>query len=199
MAVNGSVASLQRRYLSDTRDADILGRLARLRQSLNRPPGTTPEVWGNTLALVPELPSDDHVTPRERATCIALGLYAFHQQGRRVPVQVAGVSMGHAARRLAMTPDDEPAVRKRLQAIALADTEVGVERHLRSMISLLRSADTPIGLDYGRLTDDLAALYRGGRWAETVRLQWGRDFVRQVRREPDSSENSTPATQITEG
>ncbi|MEP9395323.1 type I-E CRISPR-associated protein Cse2/CasB [Gordonia sp. VNQ95] len=198
-AVNGSVSSLQRRYLSDARDTDILGRLARLRQSLNREPGTTPEVWDDTLALVPETPSDQQATPRERAVCIAVGLYAFHQQGRRVPVHVADVSMGHAARRLIGVPDDEPAIRKRLQAIALADTEAGVERHARSMISLLKSADPPVALDYGRLTDDLAALYRGGRWAESVRLQWGRDFVRQPKREQRASEDSSHSTHTTEG
>lgn len=198
-AVAKSAASLQRRYLSEDRDAEILRRLARLRQSLNSAPGTTPEVWEDTLELVPETPSGSEITPRERAVCIAMGLFAFHQQGRPVPAHVEGVSLGRAASRLAASPEDEAAARRRLQAVALADTHVGVERHVRSMISLLKSADFPIGLDYGRLTDDLAALYKRGHSADVVRLGWGRDFVRQSKTGSGPGTNKLLTRHITKG
>ncbi|MBT0566994.1 type I-E CRISPR-associated protein Cse2/CasB [Williamsia sp. CHRR-6] len=185
-AVSGTVAELQRGYLSDAKQPWATTALARLRQATNRAPGSVPNVWDQTIGIVPAhlQGGSDEPSAHEWAAHIAITFFALHQQGRLSDrMAQSGGSLGSAARRLVTDPDLEDSIRRRFQAVALAETRQGVAHHLRALIGLLRGAGVP--LDYGRLADDLVDMFSGRD--DGVRLRWGRDF-RRIDKTPDLSD-----------
>ncbi|WP_045821821.1 type I-E CRISPR-associated protein Cse2/CasB [Williamsia herbipolensis] len=175
-AVRAAVASLQRGYLSDAKEPWATAALARLRQATSRPPGSAPDVWEYTIGVVPKhlQGRSDEPSAHEWAAHIAMTFFALHQQGRVDGMTRPGGTLGSAARRLVTGPDLEESIRRRFQAVALAETRQGVVHHLRALIGLLRAKGVP--LDYGRLADDLVDMFSGR--GDRVRLRWGRDFRR---------------------
>lgn len=154
--------------------------LAHLRRALAREPGSVPEVWDVTIDGVPGRPWGDEPTPQERASHLALGLFATHQQSKSQPMHVSGVGLGLAVRRLEkVTPTrgdgGSSPVRRRFDALASSQTLTEAAQHLRGIVGLLRAAS--IGLDYGALADDLLQLQRPDR-AVAVRLRWARQYYR---------------------
>lgn len=182
-AVEGRVGLLQR--LSDdegTRHRDIAGRLARLRRAINDEPGADPDVWQDTIGFLPEGLWGRSEAPSswEHASHTALTIFALHTQGRRTAVHTKCTSLGTAVRRFAGvrsgdTANPDSAVIKRFQALAVSTPGAAMRYHLRSMVTLLRTEGTQ--LDYGLLAVDIHDL-ADPRFADRVRLRWGRDFYR---------------------
>lgn len=175
-SVSTTVWNLQRAALADHRESQRTATMAHLRRAIAMRAGTLPEVWSETIGIVPrKLQGDDEPSAAEIAAHLAVTAFALHQQGKNSPMHKTGISLGAAAHRLAVVTDREKAIRRRLQAVALAQSETALAYHLRSIVALLRSAD--VALDYGRLADDLYQLLEG-RKADQVRLRWARDFQR---------------------
>lgn len=167
--------------------------LAQLRQ-LN-PGDSTTDVrsWQLTLSSVPPELQGRGDTPgvAERAIHSALVLYATHAQSAKGAVQVPGVRLGRAVRDFAdrQKPEDptEAAIVARFHSCAQAATYGQLIRHLRGLVTLLRSEQIP--LDYGLLAQDL---YRAQQTdgLRSVRLRWGRSFHSIKQTETPESENT---------
>lgn len=186
-AVDDRVTSLQRRYLANTSDGRAL--LAQLRHAVMKEPGADPSVWEITVGHLPGSPAtSDAPTTTERAAHTALTLYATHQQSRAEGMHVPGIGLGTAVRRLGHVTDAEDAVRRRFDAAATAAVFAETVHHLRGLVTQLRGAR--VGLDYGRLADDLDQLQRPGG-ADKVRLRWARQYYRTQQHVPTSTSDSS--------
>ncbi|ORI24089.1 type I-E CRISPR-associated protein Cse2/CasB [Rhodococcus sp. 1168] len=196
-AVVGRIGAIQARRIDGLRHPDIDARLARLRRAVLAEAGTIPEVWEDTVGCLPDgLRFGEKPSQWEYAVHDAMTLYALHQQSKDAPVHKYGVRLGTAVQKLVPAADrDKPnPLRTRFQALSLAQTRTGVTHHLRSLISLLRSAGEP--LDYGELAVDLRQLQDPLR-APMVRLRWGRAFSRVSNADPDASPEHSLATSST--
>ncbi len=191
------VGELQRRSTDEhVHDSDVAARLARLRRAVNADPGGAPDIWSDTIEVVPPRLWGTETGPSvwEVATHAAVTLFAIHMQGSATAVHRKGPSLGAAVRRFAghrSADADQPdlAVFKRFQALATAVTGGELRHHLRSMITLFRGSGTQ--LDYGLLAVDIHGLLRSPRAADAVRLRWGRDYHRVAADNDDSSATST--------
>lgn len=169
--------------------------LAHLRRAVGRPPGTVPEVWGVTIDGLASDRAGDQPTRQEHAVHAAMTLFAVHQQSKSQPMHVRGVGLGRAIRRLeAASPgfgsgDITPA-RRRLDALATAESLTEVLHHLRGVVDLLRSKDVP--LDYVALAEDLLQLQRPGG-AAAVRLRWARQYY-SAGSDDTTPDDDTPIT-----
>ncbi|MBF4460960.1 MULTISPECIES: type I-E CRISPR-associated protein Cse2/CasB [unclassified Rathayibacter] len=184
--VGERVADLQRASLATHGGlgrAAATASLARLRRAATGAPGADPLVWGETLDGLPvEYHGvDGGVTSAERAAHAAITLYAVHQQSKQIPMHRPGVSLGRAVARLAAVNappgseerPGEAAVVRRFLALGTAATFDETVRHARGLITQFRADNIP--LDYGLLAYHLARL-QVPRYADGVRLDWGRDF-----------------------
>lgn len=183
--VTSRVEELQWAYLSTHGGpgrAAATASLARLRRASSSAPGADPLVWGETLD---GLPTQYHGTGNEptfgeNAAHAAITLFAIHQQSKQVPMHQHGISLGRAVARLATvnaptsttTPKDAAVVRRFL-TLGTATSIQETLHHARGLISQLRGAAIP--LDYGLLASHFAQLQHP-RFADGVRLDWGRDF-----------------------
>jgi CRISPR system Cascade subunit CasB len=159
--------------------------LAALRRGIGREPGTVPPMWPHYTQL------DDagHVTPRLRAEHLALTLFAVHQQSQARPVHRTGVGLGTALLALRRSGKfSEEALDRRVGATATATSVGEVARHLRGLITQLRSVDVVPGLDYTRLFRDLWDWDDSERRAK-VRRRWGAQYFAW----PRDSDASTSA------
>lgn len=187
--VDGRVTTLQRRYLANTSDGRA--QLARLRHAVAKEPGADPAVWAITVGGLPgPAPTSDSPSPAERAAHAALTLYATHQQSRTEAMHQPGVGLGTAVRRLGLASGAEEAVRRRFDAAATATVLAETVHHLRGLVTQLRAHR--VGLDYGRLADDLDQLQQPGG-ADRVRLHWARQYYRTPYDPTTTSESSTTA------
>lgn len=175
-------------------------RLARLRRSLTAAPGSDPEIWSDTLGVLPAelLGKRDEANQAEYAVHAAMTLFALHQQAQSRPMHIPGQTLGKAVQRLrAATGEDEsdagPTLR-RFHILATATSLAETLHHLRGLVTVLRGES--LGLDYGRLAVDLRRL-QSTKAAPDVRLRWGRDLYRFPARPPaavtpDDSPMPTP-------
>lgn len=199
-AVEKHVSTLQRWALDEqARHPDVAARLARLRRAVAVSPGSAPDVWADTIAIVPESLSGTSEVPTvaERAGHTAITLFAVHTQGGRGAAHRRGQSLGRAVRLCVAArsadgdPTDSP-VFKRFQALATASSPAELNHHLRSMVTLLRAES--IALDYGLLAVDIHSL-ASVEGAKRVRLRWGRDFHRSPIDTDESDSTKTAETQ----
>jgi CRISPR system Cascade subunit CasB len=132
--------------------------------------------------------SSGRITARLRAEHHALVLFGFHQQSKPQLMNIRGVSLGAAVRRLqASGAFSEDAVERRFTAAATTDDVDALAVLLRGLVTQLRKVD--IGLDYEILFEDLV------RWhypesRERARLRWGSGYFRFE----DKSSGSTRAS-----
>lgn len=154
--------------------------MAILRRAATAYPGTVPDVWEETIGLVPEGSfdprRDDTPSATELAAHHAVTLFAMHRQGRVQQAHIAGVGPGRAFAELARKRgeiDDDKGVRRRFDAMLTAPTAEESARHLRGLVQLLRAEN--VGLDYGLLAEDLADLW-SVRYQDRARLRWARQF-----------------------
>lgn len=180
-AVAGFIAGLQAMALA--RNSGAAARLARLRRGVTRTPGTVPDIWEDTIGVVPERlrGRNDAPSEAENATHAAITLWALHQQSKSEPMhrheRFRGRDLGAAVRDLrrarhADGTDIDPVLR-RFQALATATTYAETLQHLRGLVTLLR--DAGITADYGQLAADLYLL-QAPDGAATVRLRWARSL-----------------------
>ncbi|MCG2797413.1 MAG: type I-E CRISPR-associated protein Cse2/CasB [Cellulomonas sp.] len=195
VAVAARAAQLQAASIRQVGDA--VARIARLRRAVGAAPGAEPDVWDDTIGLVPrgELGRGDDPSRAETAAHVAMTLFAVHRQGKCVTAHVQGVSFGRAVRALSRHrgrgQDESEGVRRRFDAVLTSDEPEEALYHLRGLVLLLR--DAQIALDYGRLASDLVDLWTPAR-ADTLRLRWARDYRRSA---PDQAADQTTTTTST--
>jgi len=189
-AVLKPVEELQRKATDDTfRYSDVAARLARLRRAVNAEPGSVPDVWADTIGVLPEgrFGSENGPSQWERAAHTAITLFAIHAQGKTTAIHRRGPSLGAAVRRFdgARSNGEISPVFRRFQALATSASEAELNHHLRAMITLLRSEGTQ--LDYGLLAVDLHGL-SSPMTEDRVRLRWGRDYHRTAVTDAETAE-----------
>ncbi|WP_159096503.1 MULTISPECIES: type I-E CRISPR-associated protein Cse2/CasB [Miniimonas] len=177
-AVADRTRLLQR--LSNENVPSAVATLAVLRRAVGAEPGADPQVWSDTLGLVPDSafdPRSDEPSAAELAAHHAMTLFALHRQGRVEGAHVDGTAPGIAFARAAWArrgPDGESeGVRRRFDAMVTAPTSAESAGHLRGLVQLLRAED--IGLDYGLLAEDLADLW-SVHGQNRTRLRWARQY-----------------------
>lgn len=139
-------------------------------------------------------------TRAEQAVHTALTMYAVHQQSRRERQHVRGVGLGEATQKLARQRAsvdavgglDEPTV-QRLHRVSMAQTPTLRADALRALVTLMRSAHPPVGLDYGRLAEDLFWLQFPGATSQ-VHLRWGRGLHRSRTDDSQGDQQNTDNT-----
>jgi len=165
--------------------------LAKLRHGIGKRPGSQPELWDITLNDLPEALLSKGLEPTrgEWAIHTALTLYALHQQGKdpkKQSVNSDGISLGTAARNLILSDaNNEDAVNRRFNVTVMMDNFGGFCWQLRGIIQLLKAKN--IAMDYPMLTEDLYWFQFPER-QDSIRLKWGQDFYRTVKKEENSSE-----------
>ncbi|MBR3313127.1 MAG: type I-E CRISPR-associated protein Cse2/CasB [Atopobiaceae bacterium] len=195
--VKGRVMSLQRRLLSPQGKSSAAASLARLRRSVNKKPGATPDTWEIEFEDLPEplVGSGPEASAGEWAVHLALSLYAVHQQSQvqemhRQSSAECPCGIGHAVKKLALYSMQEGEelelgeMPKRYAAMVTAETIGEVAHYARQLVQQLRAKQIP--LDYVLLSGqlyDYQNLYR----RDAVRLEWGREFARPVKHQ-DSTE-----------
>ena len=199
-AVASRVQHLQAASLRDSPRA--VARIAQLRRAVNAAPGELPEVWEDTIGIVPEdlLGRGDEPSPAERAAHYALTLFALHRQGKAGTAHSAKVGLGEAVRELARRRggadgDEAAGVRRRFDALVTASTPNEGAYHLRGIVLMLRDAD--LSIDYGRLAQDLANLWTPAR-RDGVRLRWARQYRTRPVQAADHPEDAPTTTATNE-
>lgn len=171
--------------------------LAALRSGLGRLAGTVPAMWRfHFFDIKDNAAARGYADSRYAAEHHALTLYGVHQQSISQAMHRSEVGVGRAIKALhagSRQGDDgrSQAIDRRFYAAVTATSVDEVAHHLRGLIQLLRALDTPAGLDYSRLVDDLAAWGHPER-RDRVRLRWGKDYhVRAERSDDDSAQQPT--------
>lgn len=176
---------LQRELLSADVHAVTRARatLSRLRRAVAQEPGEDPRAWWEVSEHVlgdlhdRERGRGEAPSTSEWAAFVAITLFSMHQQSSTMPMHVTGTGVGAAVGQLRRRTDSE-SIKPRLDAVMLATTPSGLRYHLRSLVGLLSAHG--IGLDYGRLAEDLRRLRDPQRRRETV-VRWGRDYASALR------------------
>jgi CRISPR system Cascade subunit CasB len=156
--------------------------LAKLRRGAGKRPGSMPEIWAYTLGWLREEDKPDECA--EHAVHVALTLFAVHRQGTEISGQSGG-TLGAAVAKLKATQneDDAKAVIRRFNTAATAETVEELAVHARSLVQLLRARN--IDMDYPKFAGEL---YRWQFDREAMRLQWGRDFWKEPKKEQQEEE-----------
>ncbi|WP_454300231.1 type I-E CRISPR-associated protein Cse2/CasB [Salana multivorans] len=188
------IETLQRRSNEDV--AGAVRTMAILRRAATAHPGTVPDVWVDTIELVPADAYDrrrDEPSAAELAAHHAVTLFAMHRQGRVKHAHAPGVAPGRAFARLARKrgeSEGDKGVRRRFDAMVTAPTAEESVRHLRGLVQLLRAED--LGLDYGLLAEDLADLWSVSN-QDRARLRWARQYSGLPPSSADSAEDGDAA------
>ena len=154
------------------------GMLAELRRGLGKSPGEMPELWGLIFDVMPEeLLGMNRMSYAEWTVYTVLTLYALHCQGADYEVNTQGQKLGVAAAKLVESEDDIQRVTNRFHLVVTSTTLEELSYHMRGMIQLLKAKN--IALDYASLSKDLY-LFNISDAADTVKLNWGRDFYREI-------------------
>lgn len=166
-------------YLQKTKETNPAawrGILAELRRGVGKVPGELPVLWGMLFDRIPEeLTGQADASPAEWAVYTALTLFAMHSQSNDAPMHQKDISLGSAAARLIHQEEDTERILNRMQLVATAVSPADLAYHLRGIVQLLRNDGIP--LDYARLAKELYLFYFDTS-ADSVRMNWGRDFYR---------------------
>lgn len=166
--------------------------LAVLRRGAGKAPGEMPELWGSFLEEMPEalIGKGNKPSQAEWAVYTTLVMYALHQQGNDIPMNDSDSetpnSLGTAVGKLISTDEDLERILRRFNVMATSADMMELSHHLRTIINLLKSQK--ITLNYGRLAKDLY-WYQSDSQRANVRLQWGRDFYKQIYKTEKGKEN----------
>lgn len=185
-----TVSNLQAASLSvdHPRNAVAIGALADLRRA---DPGEIgdPRVWEVVFDGMPEplLGRGDDPSESERAAHAAIVLFAIHEQSANARSHRRGRGLGRAIQDLAREANGDEwqdgSIARRFRTMALTDGREERLRHLRGLITLLRSYEIP--LDYGQLAWDLVVLERPDR-SMSVLARWGREFHSNFTKKSDN-------------
>ena len=157
--------------------------LASLRKA-SREPGASPETWLIEFEGFPEnlIGKTDEPSRAERAAHLAFTLYAVHQQSQNEPMHKRGreYGIGRSVARLDFNQrkesDSTPRGKlpTRFAALGTASSFDEVSHYARQLVTQLRGASIPV--DYAKLAVQLYRIQNPAT-ADSVRLQWGRDFA----------------------
>lgn len=175
--------------------------LAQLRQSVGRDiytaAGVFPLIFSNISDI--HLGTGGKLTDGEQVIITTLQLYALHQQGKSINVNVMdasdkeknktewdrGRNLGAVLNSL-RTEENSKAVDRRFNAMITADSFDELTIHLRHLIKLLKSrSETKI--NYPQLAVDLYFYQKG--FTDELRLKWSRSYYRRVNNEKGDKEN----------
>jgi CRISPR system Cascade subunit CasB len=186
------IAGFVRRKIAllDEETARSRALLAKLRRGIGKPPGALPEIWGITLADMPDEWTSRGSKPSraENAVYTALTLYALHRQGKARSMNTEDKSMTFASAAALLIRKDEnrfDAVKRRFDAVATALEFTELAYHARGIVQLLKAED--INMNYPVFAQDLL-FFQFPDLADNVRLRWGEDFYRNTNREEDKEE-----------
>lgn len=161
------------------RQAAARGLLAELRKHAGRNPQDDPlSIETVLLTLSPPLPEQllgkgDAPSSAERAAFLALTYFALHMQSAKGECHDRSRPFGQAAGLLYRDGHSE-SLKPRFDSILLAISPRARNTHIRSMITLLRSAE--IGFDYAGFARDLRSL-EFPKSRPGILMRWGRDFA----------------------
>ncbi|QPK78815.1 type I-E CRISPR-associated protein Cse2/CasB [Corynebacterium lizhenjunii] len=196
-AVTAAVNALQQDLLSGAdAKSSTKATLAELRRLAGKKPTDAPLGFAAALDLLypklaePTVDSQGFATYEEEAAFTALTLFALHAQSARRPVHQDGMTFGRACGLLYHRGRSE-SLKPRFDAVLLSNNPDTQLYHIRSLVTLLRSAD--LVLDYGLLAEDLRWL-RSPRLRNRVLLRWGRDFALAPYVSADAPGQSTAGT-----
>ncbi|OFL66334.1 type I-E CRISPR-associated protein Cse2/CasB [Brevibacterium sp. HMSC063G07] len=175
-SVGRYIQSLQQQFLNEAPAAR--GSLAELRRAVDEEPGVNPRVWAMVLECLPEYAQGrtDEASRGEWAAFTALTLYAVHQRGNSAPMHTRDVPFAQVVGKVVR--DDSASLKGRYDAIITATSFAGQRHHLRSLIGLLSSKNTPewsTAFDYGQFASDILQLQNPAK-RSSVQRRWGRDF-----------------------
>ncbi len=166
------------------------GALATLRRGAGKDLLESPETWEYVLSDIPsELLYNGHetnVTPAERAIYTTLTLYATHMQSSDCNVHTSDRSFGEASRILDWELGSE-GVERRFRAVLTSNDIEELSHHMRGIITMMRSSDRQISLDYVRLSKDLYN-YQFPEGKHKVMLSWGQDFYKFEKKNDSDNE-----------
>jgi CRISPR system Cascade subunit CasB len=161
--------------------------LAALRRGLGKPPGAVTEMDRH---VVPWL-HGDQPGPHDAAFYLVASLFAAWHQGRDAVEEFSG-SLGKSLRAVAHAdPERRAGVERRVMALLASHSEE-LPTHLRHAVSLLRSREVPVPVDWSRLLRDLE------RWDHSDRVvqrRWARDFWHAERPESPADGQTSPETE----
>ncbi|MBO1900537.1 type I-E CRISPR-associated protein Cse2/CasB [Leucobacter weissii] len=200
-SVSSKISRIQGALLGENPRTQARARaiLAKLRKAASRQREFDPQAWqlvlGGTGLIAQEddelLPaelqgSSNSASEHERAAYTAIVTYAIHQQSQQKRMHQPGKRFATAVGELVR--DTTPSVKTRFDSLANAKEADATAYHLRSLVTLLRSAE--IGFDYGLLAVDLKRLSHA-RTRQRVLIRWSRDFVNGYQpRKPEASDSA---------
>jgi CRISPR system Cascade subunit CasB len=186
------IAGFVRRKIAllDEENARSRALLAKLRRGIGKQPGAQPEIWGITLADMPDDWTSRSGKPSraEYAVHTALTLYALHRQGKDRSMNTDEKNMTFASAAARLIKNDEnrfDAVKRRFDAVATALEFTELAYHARGIVNLFNHED--IIMNYPAFAQDLL-FFQFPDLADSIRLRWGEDFYRNSNREEDKEE-----------
>lgn len=181
----------------ETRDPYAVRAVATLRRATGRDPEECPEAMGIICdAVDADHQGDGWVSDTERATFVAVTLWALHSQSTSQSMYLSSSkgnpapTIGQAVRLLARNDgsslSDHP-IARRWQYLIAADTADLFAARARSIITQLRRAG--IGFDYADLAGALVHWDSYPEHRRKALLRWSRDI-----RKPKNTNNDTTTT-----
>lgn len=154
--------------------------LANLRNSIGKPITQTVGAWAFIFDKIPEEFQGQYENPsrEENAILIALQMYALHQQGNDVSVNISSIdnrwkNIGDSLRSLRFL-DDGKGIDRRFNAMITASGFEEIIYHLRQLIKILKSKSEQ-KINYVKLAEDLYDLQNDYKF-EKVRFNWARSY-----------------------
>lgn len=154
--------------------------LANLRNSIGKPITQTVGAWAFIFDKIPEEFQGQYENPsrEENAILIALQMYALHQQGNDVSVNISSTdnrwkNIGDSLRSLRFL-DDGKGIDRRFNAMITASGFEEIIYHLRQLIKILKSKSEQ-KINYAKLAEDLYDLQNDYKF-EKVRFNWARSY-----------------------
>lgn len=174
---------------SDGKEKGDRAALAALRRGLGKKPGEAAEMFP---ILLPILPQGELSRRDERIVFLVASLFALYPDAPHWPEtarQRWQRNLGASLRRLAEQTDSEGPERR---TVALLNSDVAdLSHHLRGIITLLKSAKSPVPVDWARLIWDLQDWLNAER---RVQKDWASGFWggRRLRETPDGPTSEEP-------
>jgi CRISPR system Cascade subunit CasB len=165
-------------HLYDLVKENRRGELAALRRGLGKEPGAAPEMYPHVMAFNPP-------PWQENDYFLVASLFALWHQGGSGQSGSVPRNLGESFRRVADQTDSE-SIERRFVALLNAHKD-DLPSHLRHAVSLMRSADRQVPVNWSQLLDDL------GRWNSefrSVQRQWARGFWGRLDQPDEEQANS---------
>lgn len=169
--------------------------LAQLRQSIGRDIYTAAGVFPFIFSNISDryLGEKGDLTDGERAIITTLQLYALHQQGNSVSVNISdnseegrkGCNLGAVLSTL-RTDDNTKAIDRRFNAMITATSFNELTTHMRHLIKMLKSKNN-VKINYPQLAEDLYWFQKND--LNSLRLKWSRSYYRKPIHKEGEKEN----------